>query len=156
MAGKTDFTPDEWKALLASPMIVGMSVLAADPSGLFGMLKESMASARALVAAKTDPNADALVKAVAADFETSEGRGLAQEGVKAAISGSSAADIKPKGDRRSRSGRRDRRREGPGRRASLQDVACRRGEVGGRGFLRRRVSRLRRRTGKRGGEGDAR
>lgn len=96
MAGKADFTPDEWKALLASPMIVGMAVLAADPSGIIGMLKESMASARALVAAKTDPNADALVKAVAADFETSEGRGTAQDGVKAAISGSSAADLKPK------------------------------------------------------------
>jgi hypothetical protein len=96
LAGKADFTADEWQALLASPMIVGMAVLVADPSGIFGMLKESMASARALVAAKSDPDADALVKAVAADFETSEGRGIAQEGVKAAISGSSAADIKPK------------------------------------------------------------
>ena len=55
-------------------MVVGVAILAADPSGIFGMLKESMASARALVAAKTDPNAEALVKAVAADFETSEGR----------------------------------------------------------------------------------
>jgi hypothetical protein len=37
---------------------------------------------------QADPNADALVKAVAGDFETSEGRGLAQDGVKAAIAGS--------------------------------------------------------------------
>ena len=96
MVARTDFTSDEWKALLASPMIVGMAVLAADPSGIFGMLKESMASARALVDAKTDPNADALVKAVAADYETSEGRGTAQDGVKAAISGGAAGDIKPK------------------------------------------------------------
>ena len=49
-----------------------------------------MASARALVQAKTDPNADALVKAVAGEFEMSEGRGLAQDGVKAAISGAKA------------------------------------------------------------------
>ena len=50
-----------------------------------------MASARALLQAKADPNADALVKAVAGEFETSEGRGLAQDGVKTAISGAKAS-----------------------------------------------------------------
>ena len=83
MATKANFTPDEWKSLLQSPLLVGIAVSAADPSGLFGMLKESMASARALVEAKTDPNSDELVKAVASDFETSEGRGQAQDGLKA-------------------------------------------------------------------------
>jgi hypothetical protein len=34
MAAKTDFTPDEWKLLLQSPMIAGIAVSAADPSGL--------------------------------------------------------------------------------------------------------------------------
>ena len=89
MAAKTDFTPDEWKLLLQSPLIAGIAISAAEPSGLIGMMKESMASARALLAVKADPNADALVKAVAAEFETSEGRGLAQAGVKATISGAS-------------------------------------------------------------------
>jgi NAD(P)H-dependent flavin oxidoreductase YrpB (nitropropane dioxygenase family) len=87
MANKANFTPDEWKTLLQSPLIVGIAVSAADPSGLFGMLKESMASARALLQAEADPNADELVKAVACDFETSEGRDRAQEGVKALIAG---------------------------------------------------------------------
>jgi hypothetical protein len=94
MATKADFTADEWKLLLQSPLIAGVAISAADPSGLIGMMKESMASARALIQAKTDPNADALVKAVAGEFETSEGRGLAQDGVKTAISGAKAsADI---------------------------------------------------------------
>ena len=94
MATKADFTPDEWKTLLQSPLLAGVAISAADPSGLIGMLRESMASARALLDAKADPNADALVKAVASEFETSEGRGLAQDGVKAAISGAKApADI---------------------------------------------------------------
>jgi hypothetical protein len=88
MAAKTDFTPDEWKLLLQSPMIARIAVSAADPSGLIGMLKEGMASARAVLQATADPNADALVKAVAGDFETSEGRRLAPDGVKAAIAGS--------------------------------------------------------------------
>ena len=94
MATKADFTPDEWKLLLQSPIVAGVAISAADPSGLIGLMKESMASARALIQAETDPNADALVKAVATDFETSAGRGLAQDGVKAAISGAKApADI---------------------------------------------------------------
>ena len=94
MAAKTDFSSDEWKLLLQSPIIAGIAVSAADPSGLIGMMKESMASARALLQATADPNADALVKAVAGDFETSEGRGLAQDGVKATLTGASKpADI---------------------------------------------------------------
>src|SRR5271166_1332026 len=96
MAANADFTPDEWKTLLQAPLLVGIAVSAADPSGLVGMLKESMASAWALVQAKADPNADALVMAVADDFGTSEGRGLAQDGVKALLAGGQAADIKAK------------------------------------------------------------
>src|ERR1700685_727468 len=87
MATKADFTADEWKLLLQSPLIAGVAISAAEPSGIIGMLRESMASARALVQVRTDPNADALVKAVGSEFETSEGRGLAQEGVKTAITG---------------------------------------------------------------------
>ena len=80
MPDKSTFTPDEWKLLLQSPLIAGVAISAAEPSGLIGMMRESMASARSLIQAKTDPNADALVKAVATEFETSEGRGVAQDG----------------------------------------------------------------------------
>jgi hypothetical protein len=94
MTTKTDFTPDEWKLLLQSPLVVAIAISAAELSGIVGMLKESMASARALVAAESDPNVDALVKAVADDFETSEGRGLAQDGFRAAIAGAAKpADV---------------------------------------------------------------
>jgi hypothetical protein len=96
MANKASFTPDEWKELLQSPLLVGIAVSAADPSGLIGMLKESMASARALLQAKADPGADELVKAVADDFVTSEGRGIAQDGLKAMLAGAEPADIKAK------------------------------------------------------------
>ena len=78
MADKASFTPEEWILLLESPMMAGMAVSAAEPSGLFGMLKESFATGKLLVAAKTDAAANALVKAVAADFETAEGRNAAQ------------------------------------------------------------------------------
>src|ERR1700722_3914239 len=87
MATKADFTPVEWKLLLQSPLIAGVAISAADPSGIIGMMRESMASARALIQAKTDPNTDALVKAGGSEFEASEGPALAQDGVKTAITG---------------------------------------------------------------------
>ena len=46
---------------------------AAEPNGLWGLLKESFAEGKALMTAKLDPGADALIKAVVADFETADG-----------------------------------------------------------------------------------
>ena len=55
MADKTNFTKEEWTLLLESPMIAGMAVTAADPSGLWGLLKESFAGGSALAQAATVP-----------------------------------------------------------------------------------------------------
>ena len=96
MANKTTFTPEEWKQVLESVMLSGLAVTAADPSGLIGVLKESMATGRSLLAAKSDPQSNELVHAVAADFETSEGRQAAREQLKATLKGSSAGDVKSK------------------------------------------------------------
>jgi hypothetical protein len=87
MAGKTDFTPDEWKTLLESVMMAGIAVTAADPSGLWGTLRESMASARTVMGAAHDPSATGLVHAVAAEFETAEGRSTARDGLRTQLSG---------------------------------------------------------------------
>ena len=94
MADKSSFTPEEWKTILSSPMLAGMAVTLGDPSGLWGTMKEGIASARALLAAKTDPGATELVKAIIADIETSEGRGTAREGLKAELTGKSATEMK--------------------------------------------------------------
>jgi hypothetical protein len=96
MANKTTFTPEEWRQVLESVMLSGMAVTAADPSGLIGVLKESMATGRSLLAAKSDPQSNELVRAVAADFETSEGRNTAREQLKATLKGSKAGDVKAK------------------------------------------------------------
>ena len=96
MADKTSFTKDEWTLLLKSPMIAGMAITAADPSGLWGLLKESFASGVALTQAATDSSTNALVKAVVADFSTSEGRTAARDGMKAEFAGSKPADIRTK------------------------------------------------------------
>jgi hypothetical protein len=96
MADKSTFTPDEWKLLLQSVMAAGIAVTAADPSGLWGMLKEGMASTRALLQAKTDPGATSLVSALVSDFETSEGRTIAREGLQETLKGSKPDEIKTK------------------------------------------------------------
>src|ERR1700754_4473729 len=94
MADKTSFTKEEWALLLQSPVIAGMAITAADPSGLWGLMKESLAAGGSLTKAMSDPGANALVKAVAADFTTSEGRSAAREGLQEKLSGSKPADIK--------------------------------------------------------------
>jgi len=94
MAAKTDFTPDEWKLLLESVMMSGIAVTAADPSGLWGTLKESFASARTMASGKG--GSSDLIKALVADFETSEGRGIARDGLSEQLKGSNPAEIKAK------------------------------------------------------------
>jgi hypothetical protein len=96
MANKTTFTPEEWKQVLESVMLSGMAVTAADPSGLIGVLKESMATGRNLLAARSDPESNELVRAVTAEYETSEGRQAAREQLKATLQGSKAGDVRAK------------------------------------------------------------
>jgi hypothetical protein len=96
MTDKSNFTADEWKTLLESVMMAGIAVSAAEPSGLWGVLKESFASGSELVRVKMDAGANQLIKAVAADFETSEGRDTARDGIKESLKGLKPVDIKTK------------------------------------------------------------
>jgi hypothetical protein len=91
MANKASFTPDEWIKVTES-----VAVTAAEPSGLWEMLKEALAGGAALAAAKADPNANELVKAVIADFETAEGRNAAQEALKMRFADARPDDVVPR------------------------------------------------------------
>ena len=82
MADKTSFTKDEWTLLLEGPMIAGMAITAAEPSGLWGLLKESFAGGTALTRAVTGSDTNALVKSVVTDFSSGEGRSAARDGLK--------------------------------------------------------------------------
>ena len=95
MTDKSNFTPDEWKLLLQSVVAAGIAVTAADPSGLWGLLKESFAGGTDLAKAKMDPGTNALIKAVVADFSTAEGS-AARDGLKNTFKGSKPAEIKDK------------------------------------------------------------
>ena len=93
MTDKSNFAPEEWKLLLESVMMAGIAVTAADPSGLWGMLKESMASGRALVQAQLDPRSGPLIKAVVADFETPQGQSIARDGLREKLVGRSPTEL---------------------------------------------------------------
>ncbi|HET6927386.1 MAG TPA: hypothetical protein VFI48_11100 [Hyphomicrobiaceae bacterium] len=94
MASKASFTADEWNEVLGGVLMAGFAVTAADPSGLWGLLKETFASGRALMEAKSSPNASELSKAVVSDMEGSEGRSAAQEFVKGRLRGAKHDEIK--------------------------------------------------------------
>src|SRR5262245_25347074 len=96
MTDKSNFTPDEWKVLLESVTMAGIAITAAEPSGLWGLLKESFAEGGELVKAKMDPKTNSLIKAVVADFETSQGRSITRDGLKEQLAGSKPAEVKTK------------------------------------------------------------
>ena len=87
MANKQNFEPDEWTRIFESTMLAGMAVSAAEPSGLWGALKEAFASSSALAAAKSNAGSNELVKAVVAEFETKEGRAAVQEALRQRLAG---------------------------------------------------------------------
>ena len=92
MALKSDFTSHEWGKLLASPMVAGMAITAADPSGVWGLIKEGTAGGWALVEARQNAQANPLVKAVAEDFASSDGRAAARAELQARFSGGANVD----------------------------------------------------------------
>ena len=94
MATKSNFTAEEWGKLLASPMIAGMAITAADPSGVWGLLKEGMAGGWALLEARQNPQANPLVKAVAEDFATAEGRTAARTELQTRFTGGKLEGLK--------------------------------------------------------------
>jgi len=73
----------------------GIAITAAEPSGLWGLLKESFAGGTELAKAKTDPGTNALIKAVVDDFGTAEGS-AARDALKTKFKGSKPAQIKDK------------------------------------------------------------
>jgi hypothetical protein len=90
---KQNFTPEEWLKILESTMLAGMAVSAADPSGLWGTIKEAFASRSAIGGSKSQSASNELVKAVITELQTGEGRSLVQEALRKRVSGAMPADV---------------------------------------------------------------
>lgn len=92
MSLKSQFTDQEWARIIQSPMLAGMAVTAADPSGLWATIKEASAMASSIIEAKSNAGNDRLLQEIGTAFGTSEGRGIAQDGVKELMRGKKAAE----------------------------------------------------------------
>jgi hypothetical protein len=91
MGNKQDFTSEEWTKILQSPMLVGIAVSMADPSGLWGVLKEAAASSPEIATAKRDASSNELIKAVINDISTPEGRSALQNVLRNCFAGAEPA-----------------------------------------------------------------
>jgi hypothetical protein len=69
MATKADFTAEEWNQIQRAPFMAGLAVVAASPSGPFGVVKELFAVGKMLGAVKTQGISNDLIKALVADIE---------------------------------------------------------------------------------------
>ncbi len=93
MATKDNFTADEWTKVVQGVMMSGIAVTAAEPSGLFGTLKEAAASGSSMAAVKSDPGAAQLVKLVVQHMETPEGRTATRDALKQRFAGAKPKEI---------------------------------------------------------------
>lgn len=91
MSNKQNFTAVEWSKLLESVVVTSMAVSAADPSGLWGTIREAFASRSAIESGRVISNG--LIKEVLTDFESSDGRACIHDSLQARISGATPSDI---------------------------------------------------------------
>jgi hypothetical protein len=92
MALKDVFATEEWARVVAAPMLAGIAVTAADPGGLWGAVKESVAVAGAERDAG-GTGAEPLIAEIAAAYETAEGRDMARAVLKAEARGKPPAAV---------------------------------------------------------------
>ena len=102
MANQTNFTAEEWTQLLEAPMLAGMAVSAAEPSGLFGMLKESFATGKLLRPVVAGPEKARLIREHARAHEARDHHGVHRVGGAAAVGGKGGTGglgglLRPKG-----------------------------------------------------------
>jgi hypothetical protein len=74
MADQSDFSDQEWKAVVEAPLLVTVTMFAAGQHGPISMVKESAAGARVIGAPGDRGSASGLINAIAAQSQTKEAR----------------------------------------------------------------------------------
>ena len=79
MSTKTDYSAEEWKLVLKAPLMAGLAVIAASPSGPLGMLREMFAVGKLVAATKTQAEgqgglSNELLRAALTDLASPDGR----------------------------------------------------------------------------------
>ena len=94
MEHRDKFTDQEWRAVLGGVFMAGFAVTAAQPSGLLGMIKEGIASRRALREAGKSGSTNVLVKSVGTALRSPRGRKITNEFAGSSLRGAGREDLK--------------------------------------------------------------
>jgi hypothetical protein len=90
MTTKGDFTTEEWNQIRRAPFMAGLAVVAASPSGPFGLMKEMFAVGKMLAEVKTRGASNDLVKALVVELEA----GAREQSAPAELQGKTPDQIK--------------------------------------------------------------
>lgn len=69
MATKSDFSPDEWKSLVAAAPMAGLAVTCSSPNGPLGVMKEMFSMGMALAELVQKGSSNALLSSLIADIK---------------------------------------------------------------------------------------
>ena len=69
MPGKADFTPEEWKKIVAAAPMVGLAVTCASPNGPWGVMKEMLSMGMAMAEMLQKGSSNPLIADLAADLK---------------------------------------------------------------------------------------
>jgi hypothetical protein len=73
MAGKADFTPTEWDLIRKSPLYATLTIVAAEPNGPIGVMKEMFSVAKFVAETKMKGGANGIITDLVAELSTREG-----------------------------------------------------------------------------------
>lgn len=74
MASKSDFSAEEWGLLARAPFMTGLMVSLSSPSGITGVLSESLVVTRAVLEAANTQTTNPLLKAIVDDIKDTRGK----------------------------------------------------------------------------------
>jgi hypothetical protein len=92
VSAKVHFADSEWDSVVQAPTLAAVAVTAADVGGLWAAVKEGAGLARSLAEAKQSTAPGSLLQEICATLETSDGRRIAQDGVKELLRGKHPAE----------------------------------------------------------------
>ena len=84
MASKSDFTPEEWKTIVAAAPMVGLAVTCASPNGPWGVMKEMLSMGMAMAEMLQKGGSNQLIAELAADLKARQTKLEPPQGMKEA------------------------------------------------------------------------
>lgn len=84
MTSKSDFSPEEWKTIVAAAPMVGLAVTCASPNGPWGVLKELISMGMAMTEMLQKGSSNPLIAELATDLKARQTRLEPPQGMKEA------------------------------------------------------------------------